>query len=314
MKYIIFLFAFFITSAQAYTPTIESLFRHGSNPEVTTNALSLSFSVKDLSNPENVQFYKIFFSVFDEKTLKVSQTAYNQDSFSEGSLLGKVYHSQLVPINFKAQNLEKGLFYSLLHSILLNDGDFLVNYLKLAGAPVKLNSELLNDEKIALMRDYKNYLIAINNDRSLKKTLQSPLRPESEQGQERANRILKEPMYLDTNQVTLSSYEGKPAWLVEAGGFQSYVSYDDRRPLKVRYKNSTGEVEIQCLDYWRPDAAHAVPKKMIIKTAKSEMYQVETLSLRYFNEKEDDLVKRLRHWDEILRTPKELPLRPDFLF
>lgn len=53
---------------------------------------------------------------------------------------------------------------------------------------------------------------------------------------------------------------------------------------------------------------------MIVKTSKGEMFQVETLSLRYYNEKEDDLLKRLRHWDEILRTPKELVLRPDFLF
>jgi hypothetical protein len=303
-----------INTAFAYTPTVESLFRHGSNPEVTTNALSLSFSVKDLGNAEIAQFYKVFFDVFDQQTLKVSQTTYNSDSFSEGSLLKKVYHSQLSAVNFKNQPVDKGLFYSLLHSIILNDGAFMVDYLKLSGVPVKHNSELLNDEKIALMKEYRNYLVAINNDRSLKKTLHSPLKPESDQGQERANRLMNEPMYKDTEQVKLSSYEGKPAWLAQATGFEAYFSYEERRPLKIRLKTSTGEIEIQCLDYWRPDAAHAIPKKMIIKTSKGEMFQVETLSLRYYNEKEDDLVKRLRHWDEILRTPKEVVLRPDFLF
>lgn len=313
MKLIV-LALFIVNTAFAYTPTVESLFRHGSNPEVTTNALNMSFSVKDLASPDVVQFYKIYFDVFDQQTLKVSQTAYNSDSFSEGSLLKKVYHSQLSAVNFKNQSVDKGLFYSLLHSIILNDGGFIVDYLKLSGVSVRHNSELLNDEKIALMKEYKNYLVAINNDRSLKKTLHSPLRPESEQGQERANRLMNEPMYKDTEQVKLSSYEGKPAWLAEASGFQAYFSYEERRPLKIRLKTSTGETEIQCLDYWRPDAAHAIPKKMIVKTSKGEMFQVETLSLRYYNEKEDDLLKRLRHWDEILRTPKELVLRPDFLF
>ena len=313
MKFII-LTLFIVNTAFAYTPTVESLFRHGSNPEVTTNALSLNFSVKDLSNAELVQFYKIYFDVFDGETLKVSQTAYNQESYSEASLLNKIYHSQLAPVTFKNYSVDKAVFYSLLHSILLNDGRFIVDYLKLAGVPVRRNNEILNDEKIALMKDYKNYLIAINNDRSLKKTMSSPLKPESQDGQERASRILNGPMYKDMDQVKLSSFEGKPAWLIEATGLQAYVSYEERRPIKVKLKANGGEVEIQCLDYWRPDGAHAVPKKMIVKTSKGEMFQVETTSLRYYNEKEDDLIKRLRHWDEILRTPKEQALRPDFLF
>ncbi len=311
---ILLLSLFITTSALAYTPTVESLFRHGSNPDVTTSALNLSFSVKDLANVENTSFYKIYFDVFDSKTLKFSQTAYNQDSFSEGSLLGKIYYSQLSPLSFKSQSVDRGLFYSLIHSIILNDGGFLIEYLKLHNVPVKTNSEILNSDKINLMKDYKNYLRSINNDRSLKKTLVSPLKPENDQAQERANRLMKEPMYLDADQVKLSSYEGKPAWLVIAGEFQAYVSYEERRPLSVRFKTSAGEVTIQCLDYWRPDAAHAVPKKLIIKTSKGETYQVETLSLRYYNEKEEDLIKRLRHWDEILKTPKDQPLRPDFLF
>ncbi len=300
--------------ALAYTPTVESLFRHGSNPDVTTNALSLNFSVKDLANPDVVQYYKIFFDVFDETTLKASQTTYNQESYSEGSFLAKTYHSSLTPYTFKNLSVDKALFYSLIHSIILNDGRFIVDYLKMVGVPVKRNSEILNDEKISLMKDYKNYLVAINNDRSLKKTLHSPLRPESHDAQERSQRIQNEPMYKDFDQVKLSSYEGKPAWLVETSGFQAYVSYDFRRPLKVKLKVSGNEVEIQCLDYWRPDGAHAVPKKLVVKTSKGELFQVETLAMRYFNEKEDDLVKRLRHWDEILKTPKEIPLRPDFLF
>lgn len=313
MKFFIYLF-FIINTAFAYTPTVESLFRHGSNPEVTTNALSIGLKVTDLADASQSQYYKIYFSVFDGHNLKVSQTAYNQDSFSEGSLQHKFYQSHLTPIYFKNHSVDKAAFYSLIHSILLNDGQFMVDYLKIAGIPVRHNRELLNSEKIGLMKEYKQYLVSINGDRSLKKSMTSPLRPEGAVAQEKADKLLNEPMYLDTNQVKLSSFEGKPAWHIQAGDFQSYISFEERRPIKFKLKTAQGEVDIHCLDYWRPDAAHAIPKKMIIKTSKGEIFQVETLSLRHYNEKEDDLVKRLRHWDEILRSHKEIPARPDFLF
>ena len=304
MKLMIFALLF-SQLALAYTPTVESVFRHGSNPEITTNAVSIAMKVTPLAEPDSGKFYKIFFSVFDGSTLKASQTTYSDNSFAENTLLHKFYLSHLTPMSLKNQSSDKGLFYSLMHSILLNDGQFIVDFLKMSGVPVKHNRELLNGEKIALMKDYKNYLVAINNDRSLKKTMVSPLG--SGDGSDK-------PMYLDTNQVKLSSFEGKPAWHISAGDFQADVSYEERRPLKVKLKTPQGEIDIQCLDYWKPDGSHAIPKKMIVKTSKGESFQVETLSLRHYSEKEDDLVKRVRHWDEILRNRKDQPERADFLF
>jgi hypothetical protein len=52
---------------------------------------------------------------------------------------------------------------------------------------------------------------------------------------------------------------------------------------------------------------------MLIKTFNGQQYQVEITNVRHYIEKEDDLVRRLKNWDQVLKGKESTELRPEFL-
>lgn len=329
MMKVLALFFFVSASVQAYVPTVESLFRHGSNPDVSANGLSLTMVVKRvqpgekpagsssdslLKEEKGEDYYKIFFTKSGE-SLKVAQTRYNSNAFTEASLQHKTYYPNFSPFTIKpsVDQAEKGVFFALLHSLTLNNGSHIVNYLKSLGVPVKLNNEIINRNKVEFLADYKRYLVAISKDRNAKKTEVNPMRPEDAAARARAEEIMNEPMYVDTKQVKLSKDDGQVAWVVNAGAFEAVVSYKERDVQKVKYKSPAGDFEIICKDYWLANGTHSLPRFMLIKTFNGQNYQVEITNLRHYIEKEDDLVKRLRNWDQALKGRESSDARPEFL-
>jgi hypothetical protein len=319
---------FFVTSsALAYVPTVESLFRHGSNPDVSANGVSLTLVVKRLPIAERTDggavaptedkaedYYRIFLTRGGEG-LKVAQTRYSNPSFSEASLVHKTYYPNFTPYTVKPspEAAERGLFFALIHSLTFNNGSHMVNYLKALGVPVRLNSEIINRKKVEFLADYKRYLVTVGRDRNARKTEVNPLFPTDPVARERAQAIMGESMYTDTRQVTLSKEEGQVAWRISAGNFEALASFKERDVQKVKYSSSNGDFEVICKDYWLANGSHTFPRFLLIKTYAGQQYQVEVTALRHYVDREEDLVKRLRNWDQILKG-KEVPApRPEFL-
>jgi len=318
------------TTVNAYVPTVESIFRHGANPDVTATGISLSFVVKRIQPGESAvtsvndvsllrsekaeDHYKVFFTKVGE-TLKVAQTRYTNASYSEDSLEHKIYFPNFTAYSIKPsiEQAEKGIFFGLLQSIILNDGQHLINYLKALGLPVKLNEEIINREKVEFLADYKRYLVTISKDRNARKTEMNPMRPEDSNARERADQIMAEPMYTDTKQVKLLRDEGQVAWVVNAGAFEAVASYRNRDIQRIKYKSPAGDYEIICKDYFLANGTHAVPRFMLIRGFNGQSYQVEITNLRHYMEKEEGLVKRLKNWDQILKGKESLEMRPEFL-
>lgn len=326
------LFSLFISfSAMANVPTVESLFRHGSNPDVTANGVSLNLKVEkvllNLEKPEGLMhdvsgknnrtsdFFKVFFTKTPTDVFKVAQARYSKSNFSITSVEHKVYYSNFTSYSFKPniESVEKGIFFGLLNSLVLNDGSFLVSYLKSLGVPVKLNKELINQEKIQYLSEYKRYLGVISKDRSAKKTEENPLRPNDPVLREKVEKTMNESMYIDTNQVKLARDEGDMIWAIDAEPFQATVSYKNRYVQKVTYKSEGREFEIHCKDYWTANGTHILPRFLIVKALSGESYRVELTNLRHYNEKEEDMLKRLKAWDEVLRGRDSVDPRPPFL-
>ena len=168
--------------ALAYVPTIESLFRHGSNPDVTANGVSFTFSVKKILpgeadatvTPEQKteDFFRVFLTRAGAENLKIAQARYRDNTFSENSLEHKIYYSSFTPYTLKPsmEQMEKDIFYSLVNSLAYNNNTHIVNYLKTLGIPMKLNNDLINREKIEYLASYKHYLVTINQNKAAKKT------------------------------------------------------------------------------------------------------------------------------------------------
>lgn len=324
MKFVLLL-TLLSASASAYVPTVESLFRFGGNPEVTANAAVISFVVRKveaegqeeslLKENKSEGYYRLYLTKSTGDALKIAQVHFKDPKFSDAGLDHKIYYPNFTPHTLRPtlDQMEKGLFLSLIHSLAFNNGSQMISYLAGIGVPVKPNSEIINKEKIDYLASYKRYLVNISNNRAARKTETNPLKPDDAAARERVDRIMGESMYVDTGHVKLSKEEGRPAWAVTAGGFESVHAYDSRAVLRYRYRTDAGEFSVKPLDYWKATGTHLFPKTMLVKNFRGENFEVEIIDYKHFLDKEDDLVKRQKKWDQLLRGGMSSAPRPEFL-
>lgn len=305
----------------AYVPTVESLFRHGGNPDVTANAILLSGKVSlynpyedKLANEKSESFWvKWVYNISPQNRLKLTQLIYRAPSMTEASLVHKAYVADLTPQYFgsSAPNGEKGLFFAMLNSILINDGSFMVEFLRTRGIDVKLNQEIINNDKKNLMQRYRAWLIRNKGGRGASD--ESPITPNSVAEREKVETIMASSMYLDTKQVTLARHQGEPAWQVKADGFEAWINDEKRELRQLVLKSAASETDIELRDFIIFSGTNAMPRNILIKGQQDQYWQVEILGVKQFNETMNDLVARLRRYDQILQQKQEVMVRPAFM-
>lgn len=321
MKTFLILFAFIAFKAQAYVPTVESLFRHGANADVTTNALMISAKVA-LVNPYaekaeqtegSALWVKWVYNVTPQGRLKLTQLIYRAASMTEASLVDKSYVAELSPLAFDAspEMGERGLFMGLINSLLINDGSFMVEFLHNRGVNVRLNAEIINQEKKALLGRYRAWLIRTKGGRTAGAE-PSPLAPATDRAA--VEKIMASPMYADTQQVVLSRYQGEPAWQIKGDTFEGWVSDATRDVRQLVLRTGAAEVDIQCRDYVLYNGTHSFPRQIVVKGQQDQFWQIDVIGLKHFNETAAELLARLRRHDQVLMQRKEVVARPSFLF
>lgn len=322
MKFLLF-FALFSQAAWSYVPTVESLFRNGSNPDFNGNVAILNIKVTKVDpsgiiqddKNMNSEYFRLYYTRTSDDVLKLNQFKYPDQSFTEDDFVHRTYYSNFNAFTLANQPsaVEKSLFYGVMQSLVLQDGQFLVNYLKSLGLPLKLNKEIINREKISLLAQYKQYMVTINQDKEARKTLENPLRPNDAEKREQVEKLMNESMYVDTQHVVLAKEGTEMSWKVNLEGFDASVSYDKRYLQKMSFKAQTGDVEFIFKDYGLVNATHVLPKYILIRDFNGENYQVEILNLRYASLNDSSFVKKLREWDQKAKTRNVEVLRPSFL-
>ena len=68
-----------------------------------------------------------------------------------------------------------------------------------------------------------------------------------------------------------------------------------------------------CKDDWLANGSHSLPRYILVKDYKGELFQVEILNLRHYLEKESDIVSRLKKWDSLLKGKESLEPKPSFV-
>ena len=320
MKKIIVSLLLISWSAIGYVPTVEGLFRHGNNPDVTTNALVLSASItphnpfaEKTENPVSPLWVKWIYNVTPHGKLKLTQLLYSSAAMNEASLLDKIYVAELSPKSFTAANTEKGLLLALLNSMLINDGSFMIDFLQHHGVSVAANTEILNQEKTALLYRYRAWLAQTKGGRAAGAE-ESPLNPSNPTERERVSRLMNSSMYLDSGKVSLSRYQGEPAWQIRTESFEAFVDDAKREVRQVVLRQSNGEIDITCHNDLLINGTHRMPKYLIIKTTLDQHYNVSFISLRHFNESQSELLNRLQKYDQVLSQKRSPVERPSFLY
>jgi hypothetical protein len=311
------------TSTYAYVPTVESLFRHGTNPEITHNAVSLSAKITPI-NPfaeksEQAQgeplWIRWVFHVAQNKKVKLSQLVYRSPNMNQANLVNKVFLTEFSPASFdqSPEMGERGLLFGLINSLVQNDGSFLVTFLKNRGVDVRLNEEIINIEKKSLLERYKSWLIKTKGGRVVEGE-ESPLNPNNLIDKEKNQQIMEMPMYANTEQVELIRFQSEATWKVTAENFEALVSDANREIKQISLKHPSGESEIFCKDYIKYNGVHGLPRQVVFKNYRDQYFNIDISGVRYFNEKPQELVQRLKKYEEGFKQPKDPVIKPNFIY
>jgi hypothetical protein len=306
-------------TANSYVPTVEGLFRHGGNPEVATNALVVTAKVTPYNpyddNADSAAraalWVKWVYNVSGQGKIKLTQTLHRAAATSDADMVDKVYVPDLNPQSFGAAQAERGLWLGMFNSVLINDGSFLVLFLRHLGAEVRLNHELLNQEKVQLLHRYRAWLAQNKGGRQAGSD--SPMSPTAPAERERVQHLLASPMYQDTKQVALSRYQGAPAWQVRAEPFEAWIEDQNRDVRQLLLRLPAGEIEIQCRGAGLIDGVHRVPREIFWRGLQEQHFRIEVLSLKTFSESPTETLVRLRRLDQALGRRSEKVERPAFL-
>lgn len=314
MKSLIALMLFNICS-YAYTPTVESLFRNGDNDNVDGHTISANFvltrknSVEQVENQDGENTLQELPSVFAYKmlfnntknNLQLVQISYNGNIISKSSMFDLKYFPQL---NFGAlkltgEDVEKRLFYSLMNSLVNNQGNLMIDFLNTVGLSALKNVERVNRDQVQLIGRYINYLKQKKDEPDVE--IENPLDPLTPEAKEKVNEIIKSPFLTNSPYVRRVKEGGKIFFLVENENVKIKFDGQKHELINIFIKTSAGEVEVKCFNYvvfTKINKTLKFPQLILLKDLQGNEYELKMEKLRAVNENLDKFLKRLKRYKE----------------
>lgn len=282
----------------AYTPTVESLFRNSENRDIEKNTVIISFKVKALdeitnkteklegdSKNENKEVYaKYYFNLENQKRTRLITSYYNTGSMraSQAQGIRFIQNAEEYYRTGAEQSLSSVTLHSLIQSLVINKTDSVIELFKSCSPNIKKNKEVLNKEKIYLYERYKNYLITIKDEPSLKESLQNPLESENPEEQEKIKEIQSSSFYQTSENVKLVR-EGDQ-FLVEfkEPGLRARFSNGKHRLRDLALICDNQELLLEFSDYLLFNGVHELPKYIYFKV-NERSYLLQFLNVRHLS-------------------------------
>lgn len=311
-------------NVQAYTPSLESLFRNGSNGAIGQNTSMAVFVLKkkqkgvEEADPEvkqslTMEFtYKMLFSN-ENKNSSLVQVRYVGNDANAKAMSDVRYFPNL---NFSTLRLtnedsEKKFFYALLSSLVNNDGKVMIEFLKDLGASVKRNSELVDKEQLYYLGKYVKYLKLEDEAREGQ---ENPMEPKDADSAKKLEEVFKRPFLTKSNFIKRSKEGSDFFWIAESDQFYAKFSHDNHKLLEMKVKTAQGDISVKCFNYILYGQDMQFPELVILKDLAGDEYLLNMKKVTNFTDTMDNFTKRVGNYKEDLEQSlnKESPLRPSF--
>ncbi len=329
------LFKFIIISLISFNifaaiPTVEGLFRNSSSGEILADTVVFTVMIENEINkslldatsqseePESSQmektldleplkkYVKYIFNLKKPGRYELLQIEYSSPSMQRAA----IERVQFIP-NYTNRinadnNLERSVFNSLILSYGLNDSAGINTVLKRYNSDYKLNTEVMNNEKVSILKKYKEYLIqSKESETEDSDSLKSPLKPESEEEKARVDEILKSKMYIANDQVKLIRKNNKFHWRVQLENFEALFSNESHRLENFVLKIDEKNIEVTNSEFISFNGQYNLPREFYIKSAEQTVYRVRSLDIKVFNSKTTSMSDRVKDFNKYLAKNKE---------
>ncbi|MBJ01019.1 MAG: hypothetical protein CME67_07280 [Halobacteriovoraceae bacterium] len=304
----------------AYRPTVESLFRNGSNGDIGQNSVVANFVLKkkEVQAQDSSEMFKAQPSEFsfklifgnEKKAPKLVQASYLGMTITPKKMFEVNYYPVVSESGLRLgdEDLEKSFFYSLMLSLINNQGQMMVKFLKKIGVEIQSNTERVDKEQLYYLGQYMKFLKEATEEEPGK----NPLEPESSDAREKIKEVMKRP-FLTPSPMVKRVKEGQEFyWEIKTDKVFARFSHDDHKLLELEVKTEQGILSAKCFNYILYGKEMQFPEMLLLKDLKGDEYILNMKKMTNFQDTPENYIKRITTYkDHIseneLQRPEVLP-------
>lgn len=318
---------FFLVSqtSMAYIPSLDALLRNGSNPEVGRNTIAANFVITEIDAVTNrpqvdetglMNKYAVKYVIFNdkEKYPRITQVNYKGGIAAKENLVNffEKYFYSLKKLFSHDENKDAEFFYATLAMLLNNKSNLLLESIDKLGEEVQRNRDLVNKDKLTLLRNYKFYLDKLKEGTN--ESLENPLRPKNEEERMKVQKLSKQGFLNRDERVKRVKLGEQFYWIVETEKYYLRFDYNHRiREMRVNYGASKLEFVFGKFVSFRSNLEF--PEFIWLTDSQNKKYEIRATSLKMFPDNRDQHRKRHKMYRESAQKNQIVDdqIRPGFL-
>ncbi len=293
MKFLACLLALVLTfSATASVPTEEGLLKNLNNAGIPGNLITIKAMAQEAPVGSAAEgrsdFYKFVISLENPNVISLLQVAYSNGQMLNSQIKDVKYIPDLLTAIKKEKTIDKGLFYSVLMMLATNHPQGMEMFLEKTGVQVVKNKDVLNEEKLKLLKAYRDYLKTNKG----KGDANSPLNPQDPQNKAKIVELFRANTFERSKNIELVKQDNEFMWKVDWKSTQAYFSNEERRLRKLDYISGDLAFKVEANDYVLFNGTNELPKILQIKDTKGQTTKLQILGLDTKTNREKKLIQR----------------------
>lgn len=285
----------------------------------------VSSSLGSRSEKKQEQRFLQFIFAPKERRVELLQVEFSSGDFEERNAIESRYMTNLLGQLRSDQQTTRTFFYSLIGMYSLNSSEFISDLLSRSVPGYKLNRELMNREKMALMNRYKRYLQERREERDGeegKEELISPLSPEDPEKRQHVNTIMASPMYERDKNISLVRENRNFFWELSYDNFNAKFTSDDQYLRSAYLRMAEAPIRLNISQYVLVGGRKELPESMIYETPRGDVFRIDLVNFRRVTNRGDRLSQMAANYQKIIeerrseetRTEEKRKRRFEFLY
>jgi hypothetical protein len=299
MKFLAILVSVFtITTSlnvSAAVPTEEGLLKNLNNAGIPGNLITIKAMVQG-SSPGNVaeadasksDYYKFVLSIENPNVISLFQVAYSNGQMQNTQIKDVKYIPDLVAAIKRDKSPDRALFYAALVTLSTNKPNGMEAFLEKSGVQIVKNKNLLNEDKMKLLRAYRTYLA---NNKG-KGEANSPLNPPDPQNKAKVVELFRANTFERSKNIELAKVDNEFMWKVDWKSTQAYFSNEERRLRRLEFTNGEFSTKLEANEYVMFNGTNELPKFISLKDSKGQTGKMQILGLDTKTNREKKLSER----------------------
>lgn len=285
-------------SVFAAVPTEEGLLKNLNNAGIPGNLITIKAMIHSANAPttagaaetENFKtdFYKFVISIENPNIVSLFQVAYSSAQMLNSQIRDVKYIPDLLTAIKREKIPEKSIFYGIFMMLTTNRSQGVEAFLEKSGVQIVRNKNILNEEKMKLLKAYRSYL-ATNKGKG---DLNSPLNPTDPQNKARVLELFRANTFQRSKNIELVKLENEFVWKVDWKNIRGYFTNEERRFRLMEYTGSESTVKIEATDYVLFNGTNELPKYVELKDSKGISTKIQIIGLDTKVNREKKLIER----------------------